>query len=74
MRNEFYKDTQGAVLVYDVCSRASFEALDSWLAESSKFGAKDLFIAVCANKADEKNRAVTEKEGREWAEKNGIPS
>nr|CAG4712086.1 unnamed protein product [Naegleria fowleri] len=72
VRNEFYKDTQGAVLVFDVNSRSSFEALDAWLAESSKYGAKGLFIAVCGNKTDEKNRVVTEKEGREWAEKNGL--
>ena len=31
VRNEFYKDAQGALLVYDVGVRRSFEALDGWL-------------------------------------------
>lgn len=31
VRNEFYRDAQGAMLVYDVSSRRSFEALDGWL-------------------------------------------
>ena len=38
IRNEFYKDTQGALLVYDVTNAESFDALDSWLAEAQKFG------------------------------------
>ena len=29
VRNEFYKDTQGAILVYDCTSRASFKAVRS---------------------------------------------
>ena len=36
VRNEFYKDTQGAIMVYDVGSRSSFEALDSWLGEMKR--------------------------------------
>jgi DnaJ family protein C protein 27 len=31
VRNEFYKDAPGAILVYDVGSRRSFENLDTWL-------------------------------------------
>jgi DnaJ family protein C protein 27 len=31
VRNEFYKDTQGSLLVFDVGNRRSFEALDNWL-------------------------------------------
>lgn len=55
VRNEFYKDTQGAMLVYDVSSRESFDALDSWLEEIKKdIGSSAQFegvaFAVCANK------------------------
>lgn len=39
VRNEFYKDSQAALLVYDVTNRPSFEGLSSWLAEAGKFGA-----------------------------------
>lgn len=67
IRNEFYKDAQGAVLVYDVSSRKSFEGLEGWLKEASKYGAKDTTIFVAANKVDKEKRQVSEKEGRQWA-------
>lgn len=60
VRNEFYKDTQGAMLVYDVGSRESFDALDSWLEEIKKdIGSPADFegvaFAVCANKVRRKS-------------------
>eukprot|EP00656_Telonema_subtile_P034126 TRINITY_DN3824_c0_g1_i2.p1 TRINITY_DN3824_c0_g1~~TRINITY_DN3824_c0_g1_i2.p1 ORF type:complete len:206 (-),score=46.28 TRINITY_DN3824_c0_g1_i2:123-740(-) len=73
VRNEFYKDTQGAILVYDATSRKSFEALDSWVKEMTKFsGKKRIAVTVCANKADlVEKQMVSEAEGQEWASKRG---
>ncbi|KAI8469597.1 MAG: P-loop containing nucleoside triphosphate hydrolase protein, partial [Monoraphidium minutum] len=39
VRSEFYKDSQGALLVFDVNSRASFDALPAWLDEARRCGA-----------------------------------
>jgi GTPase SAR1 family protein len=39
VRNEFYKETQGALLVFDATNRPSFEALGSWLQEAQRCGA-----------------------------------
>jgi len=66
IRNEFYKDAQGAILVYDATSKESFEECDAWLAEASKYGAnpKEMPIVLCANKIDKK-RIVTEDEVRQ---------
>ena len=55
MRNEFYKDTQGAVLVYDVSDKQSFDSLDSWLAEmrqeiGNQADIENIVFIVCANK------------------------
>jgi len=73
VRNEFYKDSQGALLVYDVSSRPTFESLDTWMAEALKHGApKDMVVYVCANKSDKMKREVTEKEGRVWAQRRGF--
>ncbi|XP_044165496.1 dnaJ homolog subfamily C member 27-like isoform X2 [Acropora millepora] len=77
VRNEFYKDTQGAMLVYDVGNRESFEVLDSWLEEISKDigSASDLqgvVFAVCANKGDCGKRIVEEAEGHRWANSHGF--
>lgn len=78
VRNEFYKDTQGVLLVYDVGQKDSFDALDTWLAEMKQdlgpHGNMDnVVFVVCANKIDcPKHRCVDENEGRLWAESKGF--
>ncbi|XP_075779418.1 dnaJ homolog subfamily C member 27 isoform X2 [Pelodiscus sinensis] len=78
VRNEFYKDTQGVVLVYDVGQKESFDALDTWLAEMKQElgphgNMENIVFVVCANKIDcTKHRCVDESEGRLWAESRGF--
>lgn len=55
VRNEFYKDTQGVMLVYDVGQKDSFDALDTWLAEMKQDlgphgNMENIVFVVCANK------------------------
>ncbi|TYZ57572.1 hypothetical protein PybrP1_009187 [[Pythium] brassicae (nom. inval.)] len=71
VRNEFYKDTQGGILMFDVTSRKSFEALESWLREAAKFGAGKFPCVLCGNKVD-RMRAVTEDEARAYARAKGF--
>lgn len=73
VRNEFYKDAQGCVLVFDVCSRESFEECEAWLQECSKFGAnlREMPVILCGNKAD-KRRVVSEEEARQFASSRGM--
>lgn len=57
VRNEFYKDSQGVLLVYDVGLRESFDALDSWLGEmkqemGSQANMDSIVFIVCANKVE----------------------
>ncbi|CAE7790800.1 dnajc27 [Symbiodinium microadriaticum] len=68
IRNEFYKDAQGIILVYDVSTRETFQELDTWLNEAKKFGANipGIPVVLCANKVD-KRRVVSEDEGRQYA-------
>ena len=65
VRNEFYKDTQGVILVYDVGQKDSFDALDSWLAEMKQelgpHGNMDnVVFVVCANKVPSQNGLLTQ--------------
>lgn len=71
IRNEFYKNAQGAVLVFDATSRRSFENLGNWLEEARKYGAPDHTVFVCCNKTDKK-RLVSTTEGRNWADEHGL--
>jgi len=83
VRNEFYKDTHGVLLVYDVNERSSFEALDDWLLEmktelasvlpnSDRNILDSIVFVVCANKIDKGKRAVEENEGKIWASLKGF--
>ncbi len=73
IRNEFYKDAQGVLLVFDVALRETFEDLEAWIAEATKFGLNmaEVPVVLCANKID-KRRMVTEEEGRQFASTRGL--
>ncbi|OWZ20875.1 Ras family GTPase [Phytophthora megakarya] len=71
VRNEFYKDTQGGLLMFDVSSRKSFESLDNWLREAAKFGAGKFPCILCGNKVD-RPRVVSEDEAKVYAESKGF--
>ncbi|XP_055871557.1 dnaJ homolog subfamily C member 27-like [Biomphalaria glabrata] len=76
VRNEFYKDTQGAILVYDISDRGSFTSLDRWLEElnseiNNKTEVDSIVVCVCGNKTDLK-RQVDESEGQLWADSHGF--
>jgi len=66
IRNEFYRDVQGAVLVFDVSSRGTFDKLDSWMKEAASHGAKEPAMLLIGNKTDKK-RDVSEAEAKAWA-------
>ena len=46
----FFFNFQGCMLVFDVSNKASFENLESWVAEFYEHGGKGAAIAVVANK------------------------
>ena len=51
LRAEFYEHAQGAMLVYDVADRTSFDALPAWLEEAADHGATPsialALVAIC---------------------------
>jgi Ras-related protein Rab-18 len=67
----FFSGAQGAILVYDVCSRASFRQLDRWISELDTFSTKsDIIKMLVGNKIDqEDNREITRDEGLRFAKK-----
>ncbi|GAB1598072.1 dnaJ homolog subfamily C member 27-like [Argonauta hians] len=72
VRNEFYRDTQGALLVFDLSRRCTFESLDQWLVEMNEMtNCNNMVVCVCGNKVD-KRRVVDELEGRLWADSHGF--
>ena len=64
VRNEFYSNVDGVLLVFDVTSRQSFESLDSWINELRKYGisTENTTLVLIGNKADKYSREVKEQE------------
>jgi DnaJ homolog subfamily C member 27 len=64
VRNEFYNNIDGVLLVFDVTSRQSFESLDSWIKELRKYGisSENTILVLVGNKADKYPREVKEQE------------
>ena len=73
IRTEFYEDTNGIVMVYDVDNRDSFSSLVHWEDEMKRCGV-DLArvkIIVCGNKSDSKGREVDPKDVQNWCRNRG---
>ena len=67
MRNEFYRESNALLLVYDVTNKKSFDAFDMWLREVSKFGGEALPVFVCGTKCDlSSKRIVSTQDGEDW--------
>ncbi|XP_076757483.1 ras-related protein Rab-18 [Xylocopa sonorina] len=64
----YYRDGQGAILVYDVTDRTTFMKLDTWLNELNTYCNKtDIVKMVVGNKIDLPNREVSTEEGLQFA-------
>ena len=69
IRREFYEDTNGILMVFDVDNRDSFNALAHWEEEMKKSGLdpQRTKVVVCGNKSDSKGREVNQKDLQRWA-------
>ncbi|CEQ39511.1 SPOSA6832_01037, partial [Sporobolomyces salmonicolor] len=69
----YYRGACGAVIVYDITSRRSFENLSSWLADARALASPDLAVVIVGNKADrpEDDRQVPYLEASRWAQERG---
>jgi small GTP-binding protein len=69
----YYRSALGAVAVFDVSNRSSFESLGSWLTAFTAVASSDAGIVIAANKCDVDGcrRCVGEREALEWARECG---
>jgi Ras-related protein Rab-39B len=70
----YYRNSVGVLIVYDITKRSSFDHLEDWLAEAKFYiePHKAVYLIV-GHKCDmEEQRAVTAKEGRQFARKHGL--
>ncbi|GAB2299709.1 Ras- protein Rab2BV [Dionaea muscipula] len=69
----YYRGAVGALLVYDITKRQTFENCNRWLNELRDHADSNIVIMLAGNKADLSHlRAVTEKDGHVLAENQGV--
>ncbi len=69
----YYKNAHGAVIVYDITRKESFENVENWLRELKEHGEKDIQIIILGNKSDlEAQRQVSVDDARKLAEQKGL--
>ncbi|KXJ69840.1 hypothetical protein RP20_CCG025640 [Aedes albopictus] len=66
----YYRDAQGAILVYDVTKKETFQKLDSWLNELEIYGTRNnMAKMIVGNKIDSTDRAISRDDGFRFAKK-----
>ncbi|CAI0380578.1 unnamed protein product [Linum tenue] len=72
--SSYYRGALGALVVYDISRRATFDNVDKWLDELRGFSSPDMVIVLVGNKSDvgRQLREVSEEEGRSLAELQGL--
>lgn len=76
LTSSYYRGAHGVLLVYDVTRPETFQHLNAWLSEIEMYsptGGKHVVKLLVGNKSDlEADRAVSTKEGEEWARSKGM--
>ena len=72
-----YRRAAGALIVYDVTKRSTFEHATSWLQNIKEMAEKNCITYLVGNKVDlvdisEKNREVSIEEAQKYAKENGL--
>merc|ERR1712194_1003648 len=63
----------GALLVYDITRRETFNHLTSWLDDARQHSNSNMTIMLIGNKSDlEHRRAVSSEEGQQFAQEHGL--
>jgi len=69
----YYRGAAGALLVYDITRRETFNHLTSWLDDARTHSNSNMTIMLIGNKSDlEHRRAVSTEEGQAFATEHGL--
>lgn len=56
---QYYRDTNGVVLVFDLTNKNSFDKLSIWLNDIKEYGPSDTCIILVGNKSDVQDRKLS---------------
>ena len=70
LTSSYYKGAKGALVVYDVTQKATFDQVERYVNELKDNSDKNVFFALVGNKCDlEGNRMILKEEGEKLAQK-----
>ena len=68
----YFKGSKGALVVYDITQKSTYESLEKWVNDLKSAGDPKITIILIGNKSDlEENRQVTKEQGEEKAKSFG---
>ncbi|OQR69739.1 ras-related protein Rab-2A-like [Tropilaelaps mercedesae] len=69
----YYRGAAGALLVYDITRRDTFDHLTTWLEDARQHSSSNMVIMLIGNKSDlEGRREVKKEEGEAFAQEHGL--
>ena len=66
--SSYYRGAAGAILVYDITKKRSFDNLEKWLTELQNNGSEDMTLMLIGNKTDLRMREVRSEDAGNYAE------
>ena len=70
---QFYKDSHGALIIYDITKKETFEKINSWLNELRELSPPDIIVFIIGNKNDlNQKREINFNETKIFSENNHI--
>ncbi|APA13343.1 hypothetical protein SS1G_08072 [Sclerotinia sclerotiorum 1980 UF-70] len=73
----YFRGASGALLVFDISRRPTFEHVTDWLHDLRQIAEPDIVVVLVGNKSDlatneENKREVSVEEAEAWAKRNGV--
>ena len=78
----YFRGASGALLVFDLSRRSSFDSVTAWLNDLRQIAEEGIVVILVGNKSDladqttniegEKRRAVTKEEAEDWCRREGV--
>ncbi|ERF71426.1 hypothetical protein EPUS_06808 [Endocarpon pusillum Z07020] len=74
----YFRGASGALLVFDITRRSTFESATGWLNDLRQIAEDDIVVILVGNKSDladkagDNRRAVTREEAEEWCKREGV--
>lgn len=73
----YFRGASGALLVFDISRRPTFDHVTDWLNDLRQIAEADIVVVLVGNKSDlaagdDNKREVTKEEAEDWAKRNGV--